>query len=133
MGISRHKKWREENPEAARAHTKVQVAIESGKIKRGSCRICGSPKAHAHHKDYSLPLNIIWLCSYHHRRLHTLQHGDTLGGKKYIKKGPSPKKPILFSKATELRAAGLSYKNIGIALGISIGTAYKWLNKVDYA
>ena len=35
------------------------------------CEKCGNKlKLHAHHKDYSKPLDVTWLCRYCHRELH---------------------------------------------------------------
>lgn len=64
--------WREENPEAYKAQTKVGNAIRDGKLKRCPCTICGTTKhVHAHHKDYSKPLDVTWLCARCHHRLHS--------------------------------------------------------------
>ena len=52
------------------AHQKVKTAIRSGKLIRMGCEICGNMKSEAHHPDYSKPLNIIWLCSFHHKEWH---------------------------------------------------------------
>ena len=44
----------------------VQKAIKSGKLKRGSCEVCGKENAEAHHEDYNKPLEVMWLCKKHH-------------------------------------------------------------------
>jgi len=62
--------WRESNPEKYRAHSAVNNAIRSGKIKRKSCEKCGNEKTHAHHPNYKQPLSVIWLCAMCHQRLH---------------------------------------------------------------
>jgi len=37
------------------------------------CEICGiTENIHAHHEDYSRPLEVRWLCAYHHSRVHSL-------------------------------------------------------------
>src|ERR1039458_6378254 len=41
------------NPEKIFAHNKVTHAIESGRLERKPCEICGSEKSEAHHHDYS--------------------------------------------------------------------------------
>ena len=67
---ARTKLWRSENPEAYKAHTKVGNAIRSGAIEKLPCEFCGELNVHAHHKDYSRPLDVIWLCPKCHHRLH---------------------------------------------------------------
>lgn len=62
-------KFRTENPEKYAAQTAVGNAIRDGKLKRQTCRECGE-KAHAHHEDYSKPLEVIWLCPIHHAEIH---------------------------------------------------------------
>lgn len=37
-------------------------AIRSGKLARGLCEHCGEAKTQAHHRDYSKPLDVQWLC-----------------------------------------------------------------------
>lgn len=51
------------------AHQKVYHAIKIGKLNKQPCEICGK-KAHAHHEDYSKPLEITWLCRTHHAERH---------------------------------------------------------------
>ena len=34
------------------------------------CEVCGIPESHAHHDDYSRPLDVRWLCEKHHKQLH---------------------------------------------------------------
>lgn len=57
-------------PEKIRCRDKVYKAIKSGKIIRGNCEGCGKPKAQAHHKDYSKPFEIKWLCPACHTKEH---------------------------------------------------------------
>ena len=46
------------------------TAVRDGMIKRKPCVICGNPKTHGHHENYGEPLNVIWLCNFHHRKHH---------------------------------------------------------------
>jgi uncharacterized protein YgiM (DUF1202 family) len=64
------KKWSSLNSDKVKAHRKVQNSIRRGKLNKGRCEVCGSEKAHAHHEDYSKPLEVIWLCHDHHTKLH---------------------------------------------------------------
>ncbi len=34
------------------------------------CQFCGSEIVHGHHKDYSKPFDLIWLCPKHHKEVH---------------------------------------------------------------
>ena len=50
----------------------VRKAIRSGELIKQPCEICGTlDKIHAHHEDYSNPLDVRWLCSRHHSLLHS--------------------------------------------------------------
>jgi len=60
------KKWRNQNPERAKAHRIVFAEKRAGRIKQKPCKICKSPKSESHHEDYSKPLDIVWLCKKHH-------------------------------------------------------------------
>ncbi|MDR1837573.1 MAG: hypothetical protein LBQ89_07945 [Treponema sp.] len=62
-----------ECPEKRYAHSLIQRLIETGEINRKPCSVCGSEnRIEAHHKDYSKPLEIIWLCHKHHMEIHKL-------------------------------------------------------------
>lgn len=77
----KNKKFREANKEKYKAHWTVAHAKKSGKLKSKSCKICGEKKTHAHHSDYSEPLNVEWLCPSchvkHHRLLLELEKSAT--------------------------------------------------------
>ncbi len=64
------KRWRAENPEKYKAQTMVGNYLRGGKIEKKPCEVCGEPRVHAHHDDYSKPLEIRWLCALHHHRHH---------------------------------------------------------------
>lgn len=53
-----------------RARGTVRNHVFHGKLKRQPCEKCGKPNAHAHHEDYTKPLQIKWLCAKHHKELH---------------------------------------------------------------
>jgi hypothetical protein len=61
--------WRDKHPERKKAHMKVYYAMRKGLLVKQPCFMCGE-KAEAHHPDYSRPLDVIWLCSSHHRQAH---------------------------------------------------------------
>jgi hypothetical protein len=58
-----------------RARYKALNAINSGKIKRLSCEVCGEENTHAHHDDYNKPFNLRFLCPRHHRIWH-IENGE---------------------------------------------------------
>lgn len=67
-GYQRGYVWR--NPEKYRAHQLVWYATSDGRLKRLPCAVCGSERVDAHHRDYSKPLDVVWLCREHHRMVH---------------------------------------------------------------
>jgi len=57
-----------------RAHAKVGYATRAGHLTPKPCEVCGTiDDVHAHHDDYSKPLDVRWLCRSHHLRLHARQ------------------------------------------------------------
>ena len=66
-----NRRWSADNREKYLAHKAVYRAISSGLIVKLPCFICGE-KAEAHHVDYKLPLEVIWLCRSHHREAHAI-------------------------------------------------------------
>lgn len=69
--------YRERYPLKAQAHDSVSNAMRDGRIKKQPCEICGSV-AHAHHDDYSKPLEVRWLCIKHHVEWH--KSNKAIGG-----------------------------------------------------
>jgi ribosomal protein S27AE len=60
------------NPEKFQARWIINRQIRAKKIIRPKeCSNCGNEgKIHAHHPDYSKPLEVIWLCSKCHHKIH---------------------------------------------------------------
>ena len=58
------REWQKRNPEKLKAHHAVNHAIESGQLVRAPiCQRCGTEaRLEGHHKDYSQPLVVEWLC-----------------------------------------------------------------------
>lgn len=63
-------KWKIANPEKYKAQYALGNNVSRGKIKRQPCEVCGNPKTHGHHDDYSKPLEVRWLCPKHHAETH---------------------------------------------------------------
>ena len=62
--------YRAANPDRFKANNMVNNAIRDGKMQKQPCVVCGSEKSHAHHDDYSKPLDVVWLCAVHHKERH---------------------------------------------------------------
>ena len=61
---------RHTKPDHYAAHRIVMAARNSGFLKPEPCEICGEfLGVHAHHEDYSKPLEVRWLCVSHHTQV----------------------------------------------------------------
>lgn len=67
------------HPLKYRARNAVSKAVRNGSLVRGTeCYFCGcGGNLHAHHPDYSRPLDVFWLCPSCHGKIHTI-NGDFL-------------------------------------------------------
>lgn len=54
------------------AYHKLNGALKRGKIEKEKCFFCNNPKTESHHYDYSKPLDVIWICTKCHGKLHIL-------------------------------------------------------------
>lgn len=70
-------KWRKtrHGQELFKAHLKVYGAVKRGVLQKQPCEVCSDSKAQAHHDDYNKPLDVKWLCVFHHRELHNARLG----------------------------------------------------------
>ena len=66
----RRTSWIKRNKEKHAAHSAVYRALKRGELIKKTCRQCGSVFVESHHEDYSKPLEVIWLCSKHHKMIH---------------------------------------------------------------
>lgn len=49
----------------------VRLAFSRGELEKLPCQRCGATqRIHAHHEDYSMPLDVVWLCPKHHSERH---------------------------------------------------------------
>ena len=69
--IEYQRKRRANNPEKYKAMTAVTNAVRDGHLEKNPCEMCGELKVQAHHRDYSKPLDVQWLC----RSCHLMVHG----------------------------------------------------------
>ena len=70
--------WRQAHPERVSAHSALNYAKRLGKVVAAeSCQMCGRSdlRLHAHHEDYSKPLDVVWLCNSCHGRRHNSERG----------------------------------------------------------
>jgi hypothetical protein len=69
--LAHSKKWAREHKLERAAHIITGNAIRYGRLKRQPCRGCGSEeRVHAHHEDYTRPLDVTWLCQGCHGKRH---------------------------------------------------------------
>lgn len=68
------RKARAKHPIKVRARLRVQSALESGRLTKQPCQVCGATNVHGHHTDYGRPLDVQWLCPKHHRDAHRNFH-----------------------------------------------------------
>lgn len=63
-------RWACANRHKTRAQLRARRAMVKGLLVKQNCQNCGRPDSHAHHEDYSKPLDVMWLCSTCHGALH---------------------------------------------------------------
>ena len=126
--------YRKRHPLKAKAHTLVARQIRTGALVPRPCERCGEEKTHAHHEDYAKPLEVVWLC----QPCHVERHKEMAAAAGFVPKQPTANKGTkypkntLLDRAKQLKAEGRNYPQIANELGVTKGTVYKWLNKVDY-
>lgn len=65
--------WNKRNKEKRQAHFKVENALKRGSLNSpNKCEVCGKINCdiEAHHYDYSKQLDVIWLCTECHGKVH---------------------------------------------------------------
>lgn len=137
-----NKNWRKRNPDKVNAHSKVNYALRKGLLNKLPCEICGEKQVHAHHEDYSKPLEVVWLCKSCHKSLHITKSGETPRLPEYYlnkqprklhhkKFQPAPLENKL-NEILSLKEQGLSYRKIAKLLDISVTSVYRYANDTKY-
>jgi hypothetical protein len=132
----------EQKREAGQAVTR---AIASGELKRGPCAKCGTNiRVEGHHEDYAKPLDVIWLCRYHHRLRHvemravatalrreqkTAQRATVVRRRYVAHLNSSASVPVLIKSATTAIADAMDFEGINEAeLANLLGSSRQSLN-----
>lgn len=68
--IVRARRQMDKSPDKWKARQELRNVIYRGKIEKKPCEVCGDKKVQGHHEDYTKPLEVKWLCSKHHKKLH---------------------------------------------------------------
>lgn len=64
--------YRARNKQKLDAHNAVNYSLQTGRLQKLPCEICGDAKSQAHHPHYSAPLLVTWLCDQHHKQAHQI-------------------------------------------------------------
>ena len=78
---SDHHARRRQKPDYAaklKARMAVKEAVKTGRLTREPCVECDDPRSEGHHHDYARPLDVVWVCSLHHKALHKSPVGTTV-------------------------------------------------------
>lgn len=66
------KKYALKNKVRSKAWQIAGYAEYSGRIIKKPCIVCGEKKVHKHHPDIRKPLEIVYLCAFHHKQADTI-------------------------------------------------------------
>lgn len=66
----RRKEWRKRHPHKYNAQQAVSQALKRGDLQKETCLFCDASTVQAHHHDYTLVLEVTWLCPRHHHLVH---------------------------------------------------------------
>jgi len=75
------------DPKKKLATQTVGNAIRDKRIVKKPCAVCGKSNVHAHHEDYSKPLDVVFLCIRHHNDRHIHIRDMAVLGKQHKKIG----------------------------------------------
>ena len=66
------RRWAAKHPKRYKANIVVGNALRDGKLQKDPCHICGRFDVEGHHPDYDRPLDVVWLCTPHHKEVHAM-------------------------------------------------------------
>jgi hypothetical protein len=119
--------YRARNREKTKAQNRLNYAIRKGRMARLPCEVCGTrERVHAHHHDYSKPLDVRWLCLQCHKDAHPVDDEDKVvkfsGAKRAeLNGGDNPNAMLSDADACQVRAllaAGISQQKIAVLYGV---------------
>lgn len=61
-----NKRYKNKHPLKVKCRTETRKALRHGLLIASPCNVCGDQKSEIHHRDYSKPLEVEWLCRNHH-------------------------------------------------------------------
>lgn len=64
--------WKQAFPNRRKAQTALGNAVRDGRVLKEQCYVCGEAKVEGHHPDYDRPLDVVWLCTKHHKLTHAM-------------------------------------------------------------
>ena len=62
--------YRQKYPQRTAARNAVSNAVRDGHLVKQPCEVCNDTNSEGHHDDYSKPLQVRWLCDFHHKQHH---------------------------------------------------------------
>lgn len=133
--------YRARNREKTKAQNSLNYAIRKGDIVRGNCEECGtSEKVHAHHDDYSKPLQVKWLCFMCHKLAHPVDDEDKRvkfeGAKRADVSGiKNPCSRLTEEQVKQIRESyksGVSQQKIADSLSVSQATISQIIRGLRY-
>lgn len=74
-----NKRYKNKHPLKVKCRTETRKALRHGLLIASPCNVCGDQKSEIHHKDYSKPLEVVWLCRKHHMEQHRTERDKLTG------------------------------------------------------
>ena len=110
----------EEKRKRNSARQTVNFQIRTGKLKRGECgqkNLECKGDIEAHHPDYEKPLEVVWLCTFHHGRVTSTERAK--------KDTPAIPPDHAFERSD---SAYIGMKEAARIFGVHRNTLMRWIN-----